>query len=52
MDVAYVNILRVLRRVKEELAWAIDKQLWLIISTMFFKTVMPLRIKRIKLFLL
>ena len=29
---------------KEELAWAIDKQLWLIINTMLFKTVILLRI--------
>ena len=29
---------------KKELAWAIDKRLQLIISTMFFKTVIPLRI--------
>ena len=29
---------------KEELAWAIDNQLWLIINKMLFKTVIPLRI--------
>ena len=29
---------------KEELAWALDKQSWLIINTMLFKTVIPLRI--------
>ena len=31
------------RLLKEELAWAIDKQLWLIINRMLFKTVIPLR---------
>ena len=38
---AYVNI-RVSRRLKEELGWAIDKGL--IINEMLFKTVIPLRI--------
>ena len=33
MGVAYVNE-RMLRRLKEELSWAIDKPLWLIINTM------------------
>ena len=33
----------VLRRLKEELAWAIDKRLWVISSKMLFKTVVPLR---------
>ena len=39
---AYVNV-RVKRRLKEELAWAIDKQLRLIINKMLFKTIIPLR---------
>ena len=41
--VAYVNV-HLLRHLKEELAWAIDKQLRLIINKMLFKTVIPLRI--------
>ena len=41
--VAYVNV-HVLRPFKEELAWAIDKQLKLIINTMLFKTVIQVRI--------
>ena len=40
---AYVNV-RVSRRLKEELSWAIDKWLWLIFNTMLFKTVIPVRI--------
>ena len=43
MGVAYVNIW-VSRHLNEELAWAIDKQLWLIINVMLFETVIPLRI--------
>ena len=43
MGVAYVNV-RVSRRSKEELGWAIDKRLRVIINTMLFKTVIPLRI--------
>ena len=43
VDMAYVNV-HVLRRLKEELGWAIDKQLRLIIDKMLFKTVIPLRI--------
>ena len=43
VGVAKMNI-RVLRRLKEELAWAIDKWLRLIINIMLFKTVIPLRI--------
>ena len=39
----YVNVY-VSRRLKEELGWAIDKQLWLIINTMLFKIVIPVRI--------
>ena len=41
--VAYVNVC-ISRHLKEELAWAIDKWLWLIINIMLFKTVIPLRI--------
>ena len=51
VDVAYVNVC-VLRRLKEELGWVIDKWLWLIINTMLFKTVIPVRIQRIMLFLI
>ena len=40
VGVAYVNMC-LLRRLKEELAWAIDKQLWVIINKM---SVIPLRI--------
>ena len=40
---AYVNV-RVTRRLKEELSWAIDKWLRLIINAMLLKTVIPLRI--------
>ena len=40
---AYVKV-RVSRRLKEELGWAIDKQLRLIIDKMLFKTVISLRI--------
>ena len=43
VGVGYVNV-RVSRRLKEELGWAIDKRLRLIINTMLFKTVIPLRI--------
>ena len=43
VGVAYMNIC-VSRRLKEELGWAIDKRLWLIINTMLFKTIIPLRI--------
>ena len=39
---AYVNV-RVLRCLKEELAWVIDKWLWVISNKMLFKTVVPLR---------
>ena len=35
---AYVNV-RASGGLKEELAWAIDKQLWLITNIMLFKTV-------------
>ena len=43
VGVAYMNV-RISRHLKEELAWAIDKWLWLIINTILFKTVIPLRI--------
>ena len=43
VGVVYVNV-RVSRHLKAELGWAIDKQLRLIINTMLFKTVIPLRI--------
>ena len=43
VDVEYVNV-HVSRNLKEELAWAIDELLWLIINTILFKTVIPLRI--------
>ena len=42
VGVVYGYVL-VLRHLKEELAWAIDIWLWLIINTMLFKTVIPLR---------
>ena len=42
MGVAYVNI-RILRRLKEELAWAIDKQLQVNGNKMLFRTVVPLK---------
>ena len=35
---AYVNVC-VSRRLKEELAWAIDKRLWVVSNEMLFKTV-------------
>ena len=43
VGVAYVNV-HVSRHLKEELSWAIDKRLRLIIIKMLFKTVIPLRI--------
>ena len=43
VGVADVNA-RVSRRLKEELSWVIDKRLRLIVNTMLFKTVIPLRI--------
>ena len=42
VGVAYMNV-RVSRRLKEELAWVIDKWLWVISNKMLFKTVVPLR---------
>ena len=42
VDVAYVNV-RISRRLKEELAWVIDKRLWAISNKMLFKTDIPLR---------
>ena len=45
VGVAYMNIhVVVLRHLKEELSWAIDKRLQLIIYTVLFKTVTSLRI--------
>ena len=41
---AYVNI-RISKRLKEELAWDIDKWLWVISNKMLFKTVIPLKTK-------
>ena len=41
VGVAYVNIF-VSRRLKEELAWVIDKRLQVISNKMLFKTVVPL----------
>ena len=38
----YVNV-HVSKCLKEELAWAIDKQLCVISNIMLFKTVIPLR---------
>ena len=43
VGVVYLNV-RISRRLKEELCWAIDKRLRLIINKMLFKTVIPLRI--------
>ena len=43
VGVAYVNVC-VSRHLKEELSWAIDKRLRLIIIKMLFKTAIPLRI--------
>ena len=40
--VAYVNV-RVSRRLKDELAWVIDKRLQPISNIMVFKTFIPLR---------
>ena len=41
--VTYMNVC-VLRHLKEELAWAINKWLGVISNTLLFKTVVPLRI--------
>ena len=43
VGVVYVNV-HISRGLKEELAWAIDKRLQLIINIMLIKTVIPLRI--------
>ena len=40
VDVSYVNVCA-LRRLKQELAWAIDKWLWVISNTMLFVLVKP-----------
>ena len=37
----YVDVC-ILRRLKEELTWAIDKLLWVVSNKMMFKTVIPL----------
>ena len=42
LGVAYMNVC-ISRCLKEELAWALDKRLRLIINTMLFKTVILLR---------
>ena len=42
VGVAYINV-SVPRHLKEELAWAIHKQLWVISNTMLFETVIPQR---------
>ena len=42
VGVAYVNV-HVSRRLKEELAWVIDKRLRAISNKMLFKTFAPLR---------
>ena len=42
VGVAYVNVY-VSRHLKEELAWVIDKWLFVISNKMLFKTVLPLR---------
>ena len=42
VDVAYVNI-HTSRRLKEELAWVINKGLQAISNKMLFETVVPLR---------
>ena len=35
--------IRISRSLKEELAWVIDKRLWVISNKMLFKTIVPLR---------
>ena len=35
--------IRVLRHLREELSWVVDKWLWVISNKMLFKTVIPLR---------
>ena len=42
VDVGYMGV-HILRCLKEELAWATDKQLWVISNIMLFKTVLLLR---------
>ena len=42
VGVAYMNVC-VSRHLKEELAWVIDKRIWVISHKMLFKTVVPLR---------
>ena len=43
MRLAYMNV-HALGHLKEGLAWAIDKQLWVISNVMLFKTVIPRKI--------
>ena len=38
-----MNVRILLRHLKEELGWAIDKWLWVISNKILFKTVVPLR---------
>ena len=49
VGVVYVNV-HILKRLKEELTWAIDKWLRVISNKMLCKTVIPLRNLRIKPF--
>ena len=42
VGVVYVKV-RVSKRFKEELDWAIDKRLWVISNKMLFKTAVSLR---------
>ena len=42
VGVAYLNV-SVSKRLKEELAWVIDKWLWVISNKMLFETVVSLR---------
>ena len=39
-----IHEIHILRHLKEELAWAIDEQLWVFSNEKLFKTVIPLRI--------
>ena len=47
VGVAYVNVCK-LRHLKEELAWCIDKWLWVISDKTIFKTVIPRKLKKLK----
>ena len=46
MGVAYMNVC-ILSYLKEELAWVIDKQLWVVSNKMLFKTSKKLKKKAI-----